>query len=494
MNELSATASAAEQRQAFHVFTVGWELSLIRSLTTPLGERVGIRFTHGLVGDSRRLGLARKELPGVEFLPLSKANGDALPGPAYELLSSLESVGVPTVRSMIRGDRVLRNRSDGEAFGYATLLAARMREAFVAAKPDCVLASFDSLHAMLSLAVAKSLGIPWVALAFSVIPDDLTGFCKGIMPDTLVPIRRDTCEELLQQADEIMRAVRAKRQKIMAYRSPMSLRQRAAQVVHHGANLWRRVSAAKDLGVDRFTFPTAGERFRDIVRRSMNHFSLPTGKMVTAPPKGRFAFYPLQMSPESSIDSWAPFYQNQLAFVAQVSLALPADLEFVVKIHFSDHDNYSRRQLLELTSLPRVRIAHPNASSHTFLEAASLVIAIQGTASLEAALLGKPVLLFGASPYAQFPRTERAGRPDQLHEQIRRMLEISAPRDDEVVRAFASYMARYRVGRVNDWTRPIEEKDLEKLADCFAALRSYLREPANRRDWYRQPPFVEGPV
>src|SRR5262249_41992573 len=150
----------------------------------------------------------------------------------------------------------------------------------------------------------------------------------------------------------------------------------------------------------------------------------PTEEMLTAPPNSRFVFFPLQMSPESSIDTWAPFYQDQLALVVQLSLAIPADVEFVVKLHFSDPDNYSRAQLRGLTCLPRLRVIHPDASSHAFLRQAALVVGIQGTARLEAALLGKPVLLFGDSPYQHFPRTERARRPDELHQQIRRMLEL----------------------------------------------------------------------
>jgi hypothetical protein len=487
---LNATDAAVDERRSFHIFTVGWELALIRALTTPVAERTGIRFTHGLVGDGRRLPDVRRDFPGIEFLALSKANGDALPRPDHEFLASIESVGVPTIRGMIQGDRVLRYRPESESLGYATLLAHRIRAALDEFQPDVVLGSFDGLHAALSLAVAKSRGIPWVAMAFTVIPDNLTGFCKGVTPDTLIRITREDLEALRPQAEEIMWAVRSKRQKIMAYRSPASLGQRARQLVEHGRNLGRRVVAAKDLGVDRFTYPTASERCADIVRRSLNHLRLPAGRMLTAPPEGRFAFFPLQMAPESSIDTWAPFYQDQLALVAQLSLALPADLEFVVKIHFSDHDNYSPSELRRLMQLPRLRIARPNASSHAFLERSTLVAAIQGTASLEAALLGKPVLLFGASPYQDFPGTQRAERPDALPGQIRRMLEIPPPSDAEIVEAFVAYLARYMPGRVNDWSRPIEPVELGQLADCFQALRSYVEVPSNRSDWYAEPPFA----
>ena len=478
------------ERRPFHIFAIGWEPSLIRSLTSPVSNSTGIHFTHGLVGDARRLSVFRKEFPGIDFVALSKSKGEPLPNPDYEMSASLEGIGVPTIRGMVQGDRVLRGRPESESLGYATLLACRIRKTLDELKPDVVLGSFDSLHASLSLAVSKSLGIPWVAMAFPVIPNNLTGFCMGVTPDTLVPIVRSNDDVLRRHAAEIMWTVRSKRHQVLAYRPPASFQQRMQQFLLYGRNLARRVVRSQDLGVDRFVYPTAGERLADIIRRSINHLRLPTEKMLTAPPDTRFVFFPLQMAPESSIDTWAPFYQNQLAFIAQLSLAVPADLQFVVKLHFSDPDNYSRSRLLQLMQLPGLRIARPDASSHAFLKQATLVVGIQGTACLEAALLGKPVLLFGDSPYQHFPRTERAMRPDEVHQQIRRMLELPPPSDEEIVKAFAAYMARYMPGRINDWHRPIEEGELERFCDCFRALRSYVEVPTNRANWYNEPPFV----
>ena len=484
--------SSKHKRRPFHIFTVGWEISLIRSLTSPVSNITGIHFTHGLVGDARRLSVVQKEFPEIDFVALSKSKGETLPNPDYELLASLEDIGVPTIRCMVQGDRVLKSRPENESLGYATLLARRLLKILEEVKPDIVLASFDSLHAALSLAVSRSIDIPWVAMAYPVIPDNLTGFCMGMTPDTLVPIVRSNDEVMRRQAEETIRNVRAKRQQVVAYRPPATFQQRLQQFIQYGRNFARRIVKFKNLGIDYYTYPTAMERLADIKRRSINHLRLPAEEMLTSPPNARFVFFPLQMSPESSIDTWAPFYQNQLALVGQLSLAIPADLVFVIKLHFSDPDNYSRSQLLQLMQLPRVRIAHPDASSHAFLVQASLVVGIQGTACLEAALFGKSVLLYGDSPYQHFPRSERARGPDELHKQILRMLDAPPPSDEEIVEALAAYMARYMPGRINDWNRPIEKDELERLSDCFQALRYYVEVPANRANWYNQPIFRGG--
>ena len=478
--------------QKFKVFSVGWDPGFASCLLGPISSRTGIEFTHGVVGDSRRIPTIGKVYPESKWVTLSKSATELLRTPDYSFLASLESVGVPTMRSIIRGDRVLRNRCPTEALAYVTLLARRLNDAFDEAKPDVILGSFDSAHSALGLAIAKTRGIPWVAMAFPVMPDDLTGFCIGLTPNTLLPIARPIEEQLRGYAKTLVENIRSRNQKVVAYRAPVSITQWIRQYLLHFKNLVRRTQEAAGLGIDKFTYPTIGERLYDIARRSFNRLRLPTGNMLSSPPEECFIFYPFHMAPESMLDTWAPFYQNQLAFAAQLSLAIPADMVFVIKLHFSDPDNYSRQQLLELMKLPRLRIAHPGALGRDFIEKAALVVGIQGTACLEAALLGKPVLLFGDSPYEYFPRTERAKRPDELYQQIRRMLDAPPSSEEEIVEAFAAYMARYMPGRINDWGRPIEEDEFERLSDCFRALRSYVEASVNRFNWYSNQPFQPG--
>ena len=70
------------------------------------------------------------------------------------------------------------------------------------------------------------------------------------------------------------------------------------------------------------------------------------------------------------------------------------------------------------------------------------------------------------------------------------MLDMPPATDNEIVEAYATYMARYMPGRINDWSKPIGEGDLAKLTECFRRLRLYVEEPGNRANWYNQPPFV----
>ncbi len=474
---------------ATHIFTVGWEPHFSNELLAPIEGIANITFTHGLVGDSNRIAYAKRLFPHSRFVALSKSRDESLPNPDIDLLASLEGPGIPTVRSMIQGDRVLRHRAECDVLGYATLLAQRIRSALTDHVPDIVLASHDSLHAAMSLAVARAMNIPWVAMAFPVIPDDLTGFCNALTPNSLLPIFRPVDETIRATAREHIQKVKTRTQRVVAYRPPTSLDQLLRQYVLHSRNLLERRRSAGFLGIDEFLYPSTWERMLDLVRRGLNRVSLPTKRMLTSPPESKFVYYPFHMAPESMVDTWAPFYQNQLAFVAQVALAIPADFIFVAKLHFSDPDNYSRNQLEGLMKMPRVRIAHPNASGSAFIQAADLVLGIQGTSCLEGALLGKPVLIFGDSPYLNFPRSERAKEPDQLGVQIRRMLQQSPPTQSDIEEAYAAYIARYMPGRVNDWTQPLDDEHIKKYANCFESLAGYVAIPQNRESWYKQTPF-----
>jgi hypothetical protein len=477
--------------KGFKICVVGWEPFMIKRLLVPIEAKTTIEFIYCLVGDPSRITVVKKKYPTLKFVALSKTKKELLPEPDYELLASLESMGIPTIKSMIRGDPYIRHRPERESFGYATLLARSIKKTLQELQPDVVLASNDMIHSGISLAVAKSLNIPWVAMAFTSVPDNLTSFCYGLAPDMLVPISsRQVDDELRNTGKAIINNVISGEQKIMAYRAPSSFMNWVKQYSAHGKNLINRITEQSKLGVDLYTAPTLKERAKDIIRRSLNGLALPVRDMLSAPPKGRYIYFPLHMAPESMIDTWAPFYQDQIAFIRQLSIAIPADVELVVKLHFSDPYSYSYFELQRLMRHDHVRIANPFVPSRPFLEGASLVVGITGTSNFEAAVRGIPVLIFGDSPYQHFPRTERAMRPDKVFQQIQRMLDLPSPNYNEIVEAVAVFTARYMPGQVNDWSIPIEKVEFERYANCFLALQEYTKNPDNRENWYKQVPFI----
>jgi len=478
----------------FKIFTVGWDPEFIEQFLGALERDPDFEFFHGLIGDADRVDLARTKWPDKRFATVSKSKRQGLPRTDFLLLGELERKGLATIREMVQGDRVMRRRPSEESLQYATLLAVRMRESAEDFQPDLVLASHDGIHAAMSLAVAKSMNIPWVALAFTTIPGGLTAFSRGLTPNQLVPLERIVDEQTKEDARKIVERVRKKTQPIMAYRAPMTIAQWSKQYVWHAGNLLIRKRKSQFLGIDRFTYPTTTERAADIIRRSFNRLTMPASKMIQAPPKRPFVYFPLHMAPESSVDTWAQHFQDQISLAKQFSIAVPTDTDFVVKLHFSDPDNYSRGQVEDLVARPGVHVAHPSASGSKFIEEASFILGIQGTSCLEGALAGKPVLMFGDSPYLEFPSVKRAGRPDEWFEQVVSMRQLPRPNEDEILEAYTRYLARYMPGRINDWSQTITLEETQRIVSCFHRLKDYVRRPDIRENWYEFDPFGVKPM
>lgn len=469
--------------------SVGWDLRLIDKLLGSVEKNSDIKFIHSLTVSESKIVDIKRKYPYYEFEALSKCKRDNLPEPDYELLSGLETEGVPTIKNMILGDPYLRYMEIEKSLSYATLIAKKLISIIEKYKPDFVIASHDRIHSGISLAVSKKMQIPFVALAFTVIPENLTGFCNYLTPNSLVPIHRNLTEEIKNEAAQTIELYRKNKQKIMAFKAPFGTYSYLKKLNNHVKNYIKRICDETEL--DEFSMPPFWASFSNIIRRTFNRVRLPTRYMIHTPPSCRYVYYPLHMSPESMIDTWAPFYQNQLHFLQQLSRAIPINLKFVIKLHFSDPDNYSPHELKKLISIPGVLIAHPNASGREFIEKSTLVVGITGTSCLEAALLRKPVLIFGDSPYVNFPRSERAGTLDQLHSQILKMINRPPPDESEILDAYSRYLARYMHGISNDWNNEISKKDTVSLTNCFNQLVAYINVRENVEKWYDCPSEVK---
>lgn len=458
----------------FRILTIGWNPWFARKMLGPIQDSIALVSDHGVVGDPDRI--ERIKMPGgMRVIALSPRKGQALPAPDLQFLASLEAADVPSVRNMILGDRVLNQLPPDTAVAYASFLGKRIEAAIGETRPDLVLGSFDSLHSGMGLAVARKMGVPWVSLVYTAIPAGQTAFSTQMNPNALLPITRKKDEQLYDEAQAIIDGFRQRDPKIYRNVALSDVRFTIRRLGMHVVNLIDRFFSTPEEGRDPYTWPTIHRRMRDVLRRAWNNATLPRRSFVHEPPVGNFAYYPLHMQPESSVDNWAPFYQDQLALAQLVLRALPADFSLVVKLHFIDPDNYSRAELKKLLKLPGVKVADPLSPSRLFLEATKLVIGIQGTACLEAGLMGKPTLIFGDSPYQYFPNTERARDVNSLQQQIDSLIARPSPSDAQIRECVAEYISRFQNGSCNDWNispSPAESKNLTKL---FEKLISYYR-------------------
>jgi hypothetical protein len=110
----------------------------------------------------------------------------------------------------------------------------------------------------------------------------------------------------------------------------------------------------------------------------------------------RFIFYPLQVSPEASINTPVPYYVDQLRAIDALRLAMPPDCALVVKEHWSAIRFRSTHFVRRLRELPGLLVAKYTLNSHDLIRRASLTCSVTGSAGFEAFLFGRPALALGA--------------------------------------------------------------------------------------------------
>ena len=118
----------------------------------------------------------------------------------------------------------------------------------------------------------------------------------------------------------------------------------------------------------------------------------------------KFIFYPLQYSPESSINTPAPYFLDQFRAIDAIRFAMPSDCLLVVKEHPACILLRDASFVRRLQCTAGVVVAHYALPSLELVKRAGLTISVTGTATLEALLLGRRAVTLGSSLVSGFLR------------------------------------------------------------------------------------------
>jgi hypothetical protein len=152
----------------------------------------------------------------------------------------------------------------------------------------------------------------------------------------------------------------------------------------------------------------------------------------------RFVYYPLQYTPESSINTPAPYYVDQLRVIDALRFAMPHDHLLVVKEHPACIVVRPLSFVRALQQRAGVVLTNFRMDSRMLARRAAVTVSVSGSATLEAFLFGKPALMLGHSFIT--PYLGGAVPLAQLRERL--AAAIGAPPGDEaVVTAIAEIMS-----------------------------------------------------
>jgi hypothetical protein len=472
------------QRTSLHVLTVGWDQKLIEGLCDRIAAKSSHSFSH-LVLPACDAETFKPRLPGEHIYWFFDTKQMAIPPADRESLASLEQVDVPTVHNMILGDPVVSRLRYEEALAYASFLAKRLNDVYLKVRPSVIVGGFDGLHGSMALAVARKLNIPWYAMRFSVLPPGLAGFCENLSPASSISLRAPNADRLRPLAEAALQDFEFDKIKAhapltpaflnpayVARRIPSQLKSLLATFHRGWARRYNKYTDAK------MTYSVKA-MLKESLRFRRNALGLPKHWFIGKVPTEPFTFFGLHFQPESSIDVCAHFYSNQVRVVELMSRSIPPTHKLLVKLHKSASAHYSRDQLAEFAKLPGVQMVSPHANTRELIQKASVVFSIQGTIGLEAALLGKPVVMFADSPTKVFPNVSIVGRPTDLPDLIRAKLAEQSPSRAQTIEAYMDFLAPFCRASLNDWTiRPTDAQ-----IDGYVELFDLLAASQDRQEW-----------
>jgi len=132
----------------------------------------------------------------------------------------------------------------------------------------------------------------------------------------------------------------------------------------------------------------------------------------------RFVYYPLNYAPEHTLDVEAANFTNTFETVRQVAMSLPLGVRLYVKEHPTALGLRGPRALKRLRRLPGVRLIDPGVDSHALIRDALATVSLTGTASLEAALYGRPSFIISDIFIQNFSTCRRLDAPWQVGEAL----------------------------------------------------------------------------
>ncbi|MFZ4775242.1 MAG: hypothetical protein ACOYM3_07770 [Terrimicrobiaceae bacterium] len=182
----------------------------------------------------------------------------------------------------------------------------------------------------------------------------------------------------------------------------------------------------------------------------------------------RFIFYPLQYSPESSINTPAPYFLDQMRAIDAIRFAMPPDCTLVVKEHPSCILIRPGSFVRKLQKTAGVAVAHFRMPTTEIIRRAGITISITGTATFEAMLLGRQAICLGHNLITPF--LGGACPLDKLPARIAEKMGRAFP-EEEAVNAIASiFSARYEFnfGSPGVAGEPLlRDKNIEKIYTSF---------------------------
>ncbi|MEQ8667374.1 MAG: hypothetical protein RIC16_16765 [Rhodospirillales bacterium] len=152
-----------------------------------------------------------------------------------------------------------------------------------------------------------------------------------------------------------------------------------------------------------------------------------------------FVYYGLALEPEFSIQARSKEFTDQSTVIRHIAMSLPAGYDLVIK----EHVLLGRRPISyyrDLLKFPNIRMAHPSVRGVDLAARAEAVATMASSVTLEAGLLGKPVMEFSKHTVFSFmPHVETVTSIHEMRDVLTRLL---APKTEKEITEIRRNAAR----------------------------------------------------
>ena len=459
------------------ILTIGYDYRLIQAIFPNVENNSKINFAHFLYTKDYFY-LKNHKLSFELYQAGNKKNKD-VNDKKLDFLKKIEKDSHITINRIIMSDRVLRRRKNSDAYLYLANLADQLYKAIKNSSPMFCLGSWDGAIQGIGMLVAKHLNIPFIITKFSVIPHKFMTFCTYPNNYDELCFTKNNFEETYKIAKEARKNWILDLKSVPAYVSTRSILDVLKKIPIHLKELFNRKIQNLKYGKNEFIYYNFSELLSIYFRKKTNILFLNKKKFISDVPDYNYVFYGLHMQPESTIDVMAPFYSNQLDLIKNLSRSLPIDYKLLIKIHISDADNYSNRELNQFLNIPNVALVSPFVGSKEFIVNSCMLASIQGTIGLEGALLGKPVIMFGNSSFLKFSTVVKSNNIEELPSLVLKQLSIKKPNEKQILQDFTNLLINYLPSCDDDWSITLKNgfSDQEKInwINMYNQLTNYVQ-------------------
>ena len=284
-------------------------------------------------------------------------------------------------------------------------------------RPDVVFGESTLFHEIMAIQLCRSRQIPFLQPTSSRYPP---GRFSVYFFDTLLPFG-GSGEDIDDAAADSMIVSIARRRVVPSYVSALRGRRRWLA--------WRlrlRMGQLRVLGGyvqgERFNTPSPWRKLR--LERSRARLIAEWQRIAAA----RFTaahrprvLYAMQLQPESSIDVFAPQYQDQAGLILQLAEALPSHWELAVKLTPYPQQEMSQRLIYAAASHPRIRPLSAETNMDEALAENDAVVTVTGTVSIESSFGSIPALTLAWSLNNLNPQCVVLESPAALTTSLRRI-------------------------------------------------------------------------